>query len=190
MHSPHNSLCLHRRRICQQGVWPWLTAVQWHFQRDPVNLPELPHPSGWGTDEDPVSASEDSLCLFLPFTGLAGPQGESLPVQHLALQPTLSIWGSWKAVGAGTQSLYPATPDSARSSYAGPKILPGEVPFLLASGLCRTGVPGPDWVPEQNPGVWAVTSSLLLLLTLGKLPGNTHSSLLVSSPYTLTSCSF
>lgn len=41
-------------------------------------------------------------------------------------------------MGAGTQGLYPATPNSTSSSYAGPRIFPGEVPFLLASALCRT----------------------------------------------------
>lgn len=46
---------------------------------------------------------------------------------------------------------------------------PGELPVLLVSGLCRTWAPGLEWVTEQSPAVWAVTSSFLLLLTKGKV---------------------
>lgn len=108
--SPHNSLCPHRKGVCLRGRWPQLTAAHQCFQCNPENVTEHPHLPGWRTNkEDPISASEDSPCIFLPFTGLTGPQGGGLPVRHLALPPSLNIRGSWKAVGAGTEGFYPAT---------------------------------------------------------------------------------
>lgn len=43
------------------------------------------------------------------------------------------------------------------------------MPVLLVSGLCGTWAPGLEWVTEQSPAVWTVTSRFLLLLTQGKV---------------------
>lgn len=130
----------------------------WRFQRNLANFPEH-------TIHQLGRSGRCSLCLRPHLPPPPPPSlGWEVLKERVYIPSTwcfISAWASGLAEG-----LCPA--HSARSPHTGPRVPPGKLPVLLASGMCRTRAPGLEWVTAE-PCCLGCHPSLLLLLNQGKV---------------------